>query len=377
MQKIAIVCVTNDLVTDQRVHKTCLTLQKCGFFTIEVGRMLPESLPLQRPYVTKRFKLCFRKGPQFYAEYNIRLFFYLLFAKVDLIFANDLDTLPAAFLAAKIRRKKIIYDTHEYFTETPELVHRPKVQAIWQKIENFIFPKLQVIFTVNDSIAELYKKKYNKNLQVVRNIPPTYIPYRLKTRKELDLPENKHILILQGTGINKDRGAEEVLTAMQYLQNCILLIIGSGDVLPALQKMTKELQLENKVIFKTKMPFEELRQYTCNSDLGLAIDKDTNLNYHFSLPNKLFDYIHAGIPVLASDLPELKKIINRYDIGYFLQNHDPKNIAATIEYIFENAERYKTVKSNTEKAREQLCWENEEKNLLQIIQQYSSKNLHC
>jgi len=377
MQKIAIVCVTNDLVTDQRVHKTCLTLQKCGFFTIEVGRMLPESLPLQRPYVTKRFKLCFRKGPQFYAEYNIRLFFYLLFAKVDLIFANDLDTLPAAFLAAKIRRKKIIYDTHEYFTETPELVHRPKVQAIWQKIENFIFPKLQVIFTVNDSIAELYKKKYNKNLQVVRNIPPTYIPSRLKTRKELDLPENKHILILQGTGINKDRGAEEVLTAMQYLQNCILLIIGSGDVLPALQKMTKELQLENKVIFKTKMPFEELRQYTCNSDLGLAVDKDTNLNYHFSLPNKLFDYIHAGIPVLASDLPELKKIINDYDIGYFLQNHDPKNIAATIEYIFENAERYKTVKSNTEKAREQLCWENEEKNLLQIIQQYSSKNLHC
>jgi len=377
MQKIAIVCVTNDLVTDQRVHKTCLTLQKCGFFTIEVGRMLPESLPLQRPYVTKRFKLCFRKGPQFYAEYNIRLFFYLLFAKVDLIFANDLDTLPAAFLAAKIRRKKIIYDTHEYFTETPELVHRPKVQAIWQKIENFIFPKLQVIITVNDSIAELYKKKYNKNLQVVRNIPPTYIPPRLKTRKELDLPENKHILILQGTGINKDRGAEEVLTAMQYLQNCILLIIGSGDVLPALQKMTKELKLENKVIFKTKMPFEELRQYTCNSDLGLAIDKDTNLNYHFSLPNKLFDYIHAGIPVLASDLPELKKIINRYDIGYFLQNHDPKNIAATIEYIFENAERYKTVKSNTEKAREKLCWENEEKNLLQIIQQYSSKNLHC
>ena len=109
----------------------------------------------------------------------------------------------------------------------------------------------------------------------------------------------------------------------------------------------------------------------------MAVDKDTNLNYHFSLPNKLFDYIHAGIPVLASDLPELKKIINRYDIGYFLQNHDPKNIAATIEYIFENAERYKTVKSNTEKAREKLCWENEEKNLLQIIQQYSSKNLHC
>lgn len=373
MQKIAIVCVTNDLVTDQRVHKTCLTLQKCGFFTIEVGRMLPESLPLQRPYVTKRLKLCFRKGPQFYAEYNIRLFFYLLFAKVDLIYANDLDTLPAAFLAAKIRRKKIIYDTHEYFTETPELVNRPKVQAVWEKIEHFIFPKLSDIITVNDSIAELYKKKYKKNLQVVRNIPPTYLPPRLKTRKELGLPEDKHILILQGTGINKDRGAEEVISAMQYLQNCILLIVGSGDVLRTLQKMTMELQLEDKVIFKPKMPFEELRQYTCNSDLGLAVDKDTNLNYRFSLPNKLFDYIHAGIPVLASNLPEIKKIINRYDIGYFLENHDPKNIASTIERIFENDERYKILKKNTEKARKELCWENEENNLVQILQQYSSE----
>ena len=116
MQKTAIVCVTNDLSTDQRVNKTCLTLQKCGYWVIETGRLLPESLPLERSYFTLRTKLWFRKGPQFYAEFNIRLFLYLMTSNVDLIFANDLDTLPAAYLAAKIRGKRLIYDTHEYFT---------------------------------------------------------------------------------------------------------------------------------------------------------------------------------------------------------------------------------------------------------------------
>jgi len=367
MQKTAIVCVTNDLTTDQRVHKTCLTLQKCDYQTIEVGRLLPESLPIDRPYSVRRFKLWFRKGPQFYAEYNIRLFFYLLFSKVDLIFANDLDTLPAAFLAAKIRKKRLIYDTHEYFTETPELVNRPRTQKIWEKIENFIFPKLTDIITVNQSIANLYEAKYHKKIYVCRNIPLDFTPTRLKTREELGLPLDKHILILQGTGINVQRGAEEAVLAMQYLENCILLIIGSGDVIPELQKMIDQYQLQEKIIIKPKMPFQELRQYTMNSDLGLAVDKDTNLNYHYSLPNKLFDYIHAGIPILSSGLPEIKQIIDQYDIGYYIQNHNPEHMAEVIQSIFSDPQRYAIVKQNTAKAKVELNWEEEEKILMEII----------
>ena len=369
MQKTAIVCVSNDLSTDQRVHKTCITLQKCGYWVIETGRLLPESMPLERPYFTLRKKLWFRNGPQFYAEFNIRLFLYLMSANVDLIFANDLDTLPAAYLAAKLRNKRLIYDTHEYFTETPELVNRPFIQFIWKKLEDFIFPKLTDILTVNASIAKLYGDKYNKLVYVSRNIPPTFTPERLRTRKELDLPENKKILILQGTGINVQRGAEEIMLAMQYLENIVLLIIGSGDVLPILKKMMEQYKLQEKVIFKPKMSFTELRQYTMNSDLGLAIDKDTNLNYHFSLPNKLFDYIHSGIPTLSSGLVELRQIIDQYDIGYYIQNHDPKHIAQVIESIFSDETRYNIVKQNTQKAKKELCWENEEKVLMGLIKQ--------
>ncbi|MDP4239839.1 MAG: glycosyltransferase [Bacteroidota bacterium] len=369
MQKTAIVCVTNDLSTDQRVHKTCMTLQKCGYWVKETGRLLPESTPLERPYFTIRKKLWFRKGPLFYAEFNIRLFLYLMFAKVDLIVANDLDTLPAAYMAAKLRGKRIIYDTHEYYTETPELVNRKLTQAIWKKLEDYFFPKLTDILTVNCSIAKLYSDKYHKTVHVSRNIPLTFTPDRLKTREELGLPEDKHILILQGTGINVERGAEEAVLAMQYLQDTILLVVGSGDVFPALHNIIKANNLQEKVIFKPKMPFAELRQYTMNSDLGLAIDKDTNLNYHFSLPNKLFDYIHSGIPTLSSGLVELKQIIDRYDIGYYIQNHDPKHIASVIEDIFADKSRYEKMKQNTMKAREELCWEKEEKVLIGIITQ--------
>jgi glycosyltransferase involved in cell wall biosynthesis len=367
MQKTAVVCVSNDLSNDQRVHKTCMTLLKCGYWVKEIGRLLPESQPLERTYFTLRKKLWFRKGPQFYAEFNIRLFLYLMTTKVDLIFANDLDTLPAAYLAAKIRKKRIIYDTHEYFTETPELVNRKLTQTIWKRIEDHFFPKLTDILTVNSSIAKLYSDKYNKTVHVSRNIPPTFAPERLKTRTELGLPLNKHILILQGTGINMERGAEEAVLAMQYMNDTVLLVVGSGDVFPTLHKIIAKNNLQDKVIFKPKMPFAELRQYTMNSDLGLAIDKDTNLNYHFSLPNKLFDYIHSGIPVLSSGLIELKQIIDQYDIGYYIQNHDPKHIASVITSVFSNEDRYNKVKRNTVKAKEELCWEKEEKVLIGVI----------
>lgn len=372
MQKKVIVCVTNDLFTDQRVHKTCLTLQKADYEVLEYGRLLPDSQMLERPYTTHRVKHCFHTGPQFYAEYNIRLFFYLLSSKVDLIFANDLDTLPAAYLAAKMKGVKLLYDTHEYYTETPELTQRPFVQKTWKKIENWIFPRLTTVITVNHSIANLYNQQFKKNLHVVRNIPLTYTPTTIKTRQELQLPVDKKIILIQGTGINVDRGAEEACLAMQYLSDVVLLIVGNGDVIPHLKKITVAHDLQDKIIFQPKMPFQELRQYTLNSDLGLTIDKGSNINYLFSLPNKLFDYIHAGIPVLSSALIEIKTIIDHYQIGYFIPNHDPMAIAEVIKDIFDDPASYQKHKDNTRQAKKELCWEEEEKTLLHII--YSIQN---
>lgn len=370
--KRAIVAVTNDLVTDQRVHRVCQFLEKAGFDALLVGRKQCKSLPLEnRSYRTARMKLLFESGPLFYAEYNIRLFLFQLFHRSQLLVANDLDTLLATWLASRLKGNPVVYDSHEYYCGTPELVNRPFVQGIWRRIERWIFPKLKDIITVNDSIASLYEKEYGKKLYVVRNIPRKQNFEVSETRKDLGIPEEKTILLLQGAGINIDRGVEELVEAIQYVnENTILLIVGSGDVVDILKKKVKELELEEKTRFIPKVPFQKLKAYTANADFGLTVDKDTNINYRFSLPNKLFDYIHAGIPVIASRLPEIEKIITKYNIGTFIENHDPRHIAEVLNNAVEDKEKQVTWKENLAKARKELVWENEEKTLKRIYEKY-------
>jgi glycosyltransferase involved in cell wall biosynthesis len=370
--KKAIVSVINDLVTDQRVDRTCLALGKLGFDVVLVGRKKKNSydLPL-RKYGMHRFKMLFEKGPLFYAFFNIRLFFLLLFRKTNLLFANDLDTLLPNYLVSKLKNIPLIYDCHEYFTEVPELVNRKFVQNTWKRIERYVFPNLKEVITVNDSIAGLYENQYQKKLTVVRNIASRIVSETVKARKELGLPIDKHVIILQGAGINIDRGTEEAVTAMQFIENAVLIIVGDGDVIPMLKEKAKEPALKDKVMFIPKQPFEKLYHYTANADLGLTLDKDTNINYRFSLPNKLFDYIHAGIPILASPLPEVKHIIEEYQIGCTIDNHDPQHIAELMHSMLTDKKSREMWKKNLTLASEKLNWQNEELILLEVLKKYA------
>ena len=373
MRRWAIVSVINDLVTDQRVNKSCLVLQQAGYEVLLVGRRQRKSPEMDsRPYGTHRMRLLFEKGPCFYATFNIRLFFFLLFHRVDFLFSNDLDTLLPNFLISKIKRVPMLYDSHEYFTETPELVHRPFVQGVWKRIEGMVLPYLREMITVNESIAQLFREKYHIQVHVVRNIPLRSLLPTRKTRSDLALPADKHLLLLQGSGINVQRGAEELVEAMRYLDDCHLIIIGGGDVLPQLKQMVQEMSLSN-VQFLPRMPYAEMMVYTQCAELGFSIDKDTNLNYRFSLPNKLFDYIQAGVPVVASRLPEIEKVIRQYDIGTFVGGHSPEHIAEVVRTALEDKERYQCWKSHLPQAAEALCWENEAPKLLAICRQYGCK----
>ena len=362
-KKKIIISVTNDLSTDQRVKKVCGTLNSMNYDILLIGRKRPTSLELKRPYRTKRMKLIFNKGALFYAEFNIRLFILLVFSKVDIYHANDLDTLLANYLAAIIRRKPIVYDSHEYFTGVPEIQNKKLVKKVWQTIEQLIFPKLKHIITVNQSIAQLYKEEYNKDLLILRNVPNKIETLKLKSKSELNIAEDKDIIITQGAGININRGIEELVEAMQYLNNVCLIIIGDGDVIPQLKKRVLELKLENSIIFMGRMPYHEMMQYTQHAKLGITIDKDTNTNYKYSLPNKLFDFIHAGIPILASKIIEVEKIIKKYQIGLFINNHEPTHIANQIKYALDNKELISEWKSNTTLATKELNWEIEENTL--------------
>jgi glycosyltransferase involved in cell wall biosynthesis len=370
--KKAIVSVINDLVTDQRVNKSCLVLQELGYEVLLVGRRRKRSLPLpSRPYAMHRMRLLFERGPLFYACFNVRLFFVLLWRGADLLFANDLDTLLPNYLISKIKNIPIVYDSHEYFTETPELVNRKFVQGVWKKIEATLVPRLPWMITVNESIAGLFRNKYNVEVFVVRNIPPRQTVTSAPADVSLPLVNDQPIVLLQGSGINIQRGAEELVEAMQYVLHGQLLIIGGGDVIGRLKQMAHDLQLTDKITFMPSMPFEQLQNYTRQAAIGLSIDKDTNINYRYSLPNKLFDYIHAGVPVLVTPLTEIKKIVDEWQVGETINSHEPRSIARHIDAMLADKEKLATYHRNCLAAAKALNWENEKQVLIKILKQYA------
>jgi len=364
----AIVTVTNDLSTDNRVNRTCAVLRELGYDVLLVGRFLPGSAPLHRPYGTKRIRLLFHKGALFYAEYNLRLLLLLLFSRSSLIVANDLDTLLASFVAARLRGKPLVYDSHEYFTEVPELLERPRVRSVWLAIERWIFPKLERVITVNVSIAKAYQERYGKRLTVVRNIPMPQDLGPLPSRAEMDLPADRFILIMQGSGINVQRGAEEAVLAMKELPTCLLLLVGGGDAWPTLERMVNENALQDRVRMLPRMPYERMMQYTRNADLGLSLDKDTNLNYRFSLPNKLFDYFRASVPVLVTDLPEVAGIVRQYDAGIVLQRPDPALIVRAVQELQADPTKAAALRQNATFAAAALDGQHEVETLKAVFQ---------
>ncbi len=371
-----ILSVTNDLVTDHRVNRVALSLLKLNYDVTLIGRRLNKSLPVnERSYKTKRIKLLFNKGPLFYAEYNIRLFFYLLFKKFDVFVANDLDTLPANYCVSVIRNKILVYDSHEYFTEVPELLNRNFPRKVWLSIESFILPKVKYSYTVCDSIANEYHTKYGIEMKVVRNIPV----YKKRDIKDNSVSvanatdnSDKKIILCQGA-VNIGRGIEYVIKAMKYIDNAVFVVIGDGDILEELMNLTKQINMQAKVVFINRIPINELYNYTLQADIGICFYENLGLSYYYTLPNKLFDYIHANVPVLASSIPEIKKIINDYNIGITVDNLEPEYIAEKIKIMLDDKERRKIWKRNCKNAAKELCWEEEEKKLLDLYREI--KNL--
>jgi len=361
------VSVINDLSSDNRVKKTCNEFVAMGFKVTLIGRELPSSTPIKNwNFDTKRMKLLFKKGVLFYAFFNFRLFFYLLFKKSDVLYANDLDTLLPNYLVSKLKGTKLIYDSHEIFCEVPELQETPFKKRIWERLEKRIVPKLKYCITVNQSIANYFKKKYGTEFKVVRNIPAEVNGQPIKDRSELGIKPGIKMIVLQGAGINIQRGAEELVMAMKFLEGAQLFVIGGGDVWNKLEQLVKENKLEDKVKLIKRIPKEELANYTFNADLGISIDKDTNLNYSYSLPNKIFDYIHAEVPILASKLIEIESLISKFNIGAFITSHEPEHIAERIGWMLHSPD-YKLWKSNLKQAKKALTWEEERKVLINLV----------
>ncbi len=360
--KRAYISVINDLATDQRVGRVAKLLSEQKFEVTCIGRRLKKSPDLKnKPYKSRRYRMLFTCGPLFYACFNLRLLTTLLFAKKPaLMISNDLDTLPANFMASRIRGVPLIYDSHELFTQVPELIHRKAVQSVWKWIENRLVPKLRHAVTVNYSISTIYRRLYGTRFKVVRNVPEK-LEY---TPREED-PAARQMIIYQGA-LNVGRGLELMIDAMHHLHNVRLLVVGTGDIEDELKKRVALKNLGDRVEFRGRMLPEELRAFTLKADLGISLEEDLGLNYRYSLPNKIFDYIQCRVPVLCSALPEMSRIVDSYGVGIACKVRDPEKLAGRIRYMLKERAGGAWMEA-LHKAAHELCWENESIIYLELL----------
>lgn len=364
MNKKIIVSVISDVVTDQRVQKECNTLHNAGYKVLVLGRKSKNTFLLNKlPYKVIRFQNIFRRGPFMYLVFNTQIFFYLLFQRTDVLWANDLDTLLPNFIISRFKNCKLVYDSHEYFTQS---VYNKTSRKIWHRLEKLLFPRLKNIITVNNSIKRIYVEEYKIPVTVIRNVP--YKHFLVPVKKPL-LPAHKKKLIMQGMGLNENRGAEEAVLAMQFLpEDFHLYFIGSGTIINTLKQMVRDLHLTSKITFVGVMAYDELMTYTNQCFLGLIFEKiDVSDQHLFALPNKFFDYIKAGIPILSSKAIEIASLIEYYDMGDTFDSFEPHAIADKIVSISKNEQQYHRWKKNTVNAAADLCWENEEKILIEFM----------
>ena len=354
-----IICtVSNDLVFDQRMQRICTSLANNGYAVELVGRLLPNSRPVSRQnFLQTRLKCIFHKKWVFYAEYNIRLFFYLLFSKADVICGCDLDTLPAAWLAARCKKIQVVYDAHEYFTESPELIGRNFVQGCWERIENFLVPRVDAAYTVTESIAELFQKKYRKDFGVIRNFPYYRQPVKRQTAE-------KYILY-QGA-VNLGRGVKEMLLVMLQLENILFYIAGDGDSMEEIKSLVVQYKLEDRVKFLGKLNPEELRSVTDNAYIGVNLLENRGLNYYYSLGNKFFDYIQSQVPQVSIAFPEYIRYNEQYHIAEMVDELTIEKIVAAFKNVLNDENRYRELRQNCIPASKELCWEKEEQKLIEV-----------
>lgn len=356
-----IICtVTTDLTYDQRMIRICTSLAKAGHEVLLIGRKQPKSKSLnEQPYQQKRLQCFFQKGKFFYVEYNIRLCFFLLSQKVDLLYAVDLDTILPSFLVKRLRNKRSIYDAHEYFTETPEVVHRRVTKAVWERLASSTIPSMDACITVGHALAELMGEKYKKPFHVVRNVP---FPQNI-----LETEKGQPPVILYQGALNEGRGLEEMINAMLHIENAQLWLAGEGDLSQQLRQQVKELQLDHKVQFLGYIQPKDLRQLTLQASIGLNLLQNKGLSYYYSLANKAFDYIQAEIPSINMAFPEYQALQEEYDVFDLVENLESETLTAAIQTLLSDKTHYQERVENCRKAKQVLHWEQEENILLNLI----------
>jgi glycosyltransferase involved in cell wall biosynthesis len=326
--------------------------------TRSMGPGLTSRQDPENPVRRVRFACLFQKGKASYAEMNIRIFFYLLLHRVDMVCAVNLDTILPCYLVSVLKDIPRLYDARELFTEMAEVVARPRVRKAWLWVERTMVPRFPRGYAVCLSIAEELQRRYGVRYAVIRNM--TVLDERHNPGSS---PLEQPYLLYQGA-VNHGRGLDALMGSMRHI-DLPLVICGTGNYMTQAMELVRRYGLQEKVLFTGQLKPEELRRYTDHAYIGINLVEREGFNQYYSLPNKLFDYIHSGVPQVTMDYPEYRRIQDEIEVAVLIPDVTEEQIVQSIRRLHEDTELYKRLKGHCLEARKRFNWQAEERKLFE------------
>lgn len=396
MKRIAMV-VWNEFLNDARVLKEAQTLQRSGYqvcvFALhtpgvtKARERLPDGIEIIRVARSPLWK--WRKPAVNGASNNgisshkstlsikhqllrvitrtwthLCLMVQMLRYQADVVHAHDVNTLPTAWLAARLGKSYLVYDAHEISTSREGYSSFRRLVGF---VEKALMPKADGCITTTDARAKFFARAYNiKRPTVLQNRPRLSSSNASnRIRKELGLNSSWPIILYQG-GLQQGRGLEKLIHTAPFVPNAYFVFIGGGRLTQTLTQLTIEKDLQERIYFIPTVSLVDLPSYTASADIGVQPIENTCLNHYTTDSNKLFEYLTAGLPVVATDFPEIRKIVRGNEVGLLVPHNDSPALANALNQLVADVSLRAKLATNARTTACKLNWEEQESRLVEL-----------
>lgn len=360
--------ILSEAGNERRVLNQAHTAVRHGYSVRILGLKTPgvpreetvQGIPVQRIAIKQ-----WQGGMRKFLSFNFRLFLTLLRGEYDVVHAHDLWVLPGVVASRWFHRKPVIFDAHEFYRGL-EIFRRKKFSGwVWRMVERLLLPRVDALIAINSHQARLYRELYP-------HIPEPVVLMNLPSREEItrlsgDVPfaRRKREIIFQGI-LKPGRGLLQAIDALQQIPDGILRIVGDGELREAIQQRINSRRLQERVQLVGQIPSRELIPQSARARAGLVLFEPTNLNYRFASPNKFFEYVMAGTPLIASDIPTFREFLKQHPVGILVNPRQPQEIAAAMRRLLTNRKEWEQYHQACLRARQEWNWENQESRLVEL-----------
>lgn len=375
-----------DVMDDPRVRREAETAAQAGYKVVVIGRHFGKGQSLEN---TNRFSIIrlrnsligrvARMGNSPVAVRELTVILSALLANIqmariavqqraDIYHAHEVGALPVGHLVKKLTGAKLAYDAHELYSERVD--ETPVMRRILEAMQSYFLKRVDAVITVNGSIGREMVDRYGCSDPVIlMNCPSVSIgDGESNLRNELGICRSMKIVLYHGL-YGQGYGLEKLIESAKYIHNAVIALRGYGDIEDDLRRLVRDLGVEDKVAFLTPIPMVNLVREAKGADIGVISFPPEGLENIYATPNKLFEYMMAGLAIAASDLPEIRRVVEEADNGILFDAYDPKSIASAINKLVSDDKLLRSAQQNSLRAaREKYNWEKESQKLLSLYE---------